>query len=280
MGEGFQGIFLVIIAVFWILEAIASSRRRGRAAQESELPPELAERESASPSPTTLPGRDVWHDAHDPRDGYTALPDRPTGRPMTAGERSGRREEMPGIRDRSSEERASEAAAGMVRRDLWEELAALARGERPSTVPAPSPRPGPEVEPGASPRPRAQPTPGMRGQAEEDAASRKREGHGLASRRRDVAPPQVRRDVVGSDAAMAARVRHTPALRLSVESRIESPGSASGSRRGQGALRALLGNNSPRELRRAVIIQEILGPPVALREREPGTGGGHPPGGG
>jgi len=280
MGEGFQGWFLVLIAVFWVLEAIASARRKRAGAQESELPPEPGERESGAPVPSTLPGRDVWHDSHDPRDDYATLPDRPTGRPMTAAERSGHREEMPGIRDRTSEERTSEAAAGMVRRDLWEELAALARGERPSTVPAPPPRPAPGVEPAAPPRPRGQPIPGMGGQAERDAASRKREGHGLASRRREVAPPQIRRDVVGSDAAMAARVRHTPAMRLSVERRIESQGSTSGRRGGRGALRALLGDNSPRELRRAVIIQEILGPPVALREREPGTGGGHPPGGG
>jgi len=278
MGEGFEGLFLVVIAVFWILEAIASSRRKRRGAQEPELPQEPSEGKAGPALPTALPGRDVWHDAHDPRDDYTSLPDRPTGRPMTAGERSGHREEMPGIRDRVPEARASESAAGMVHRDLWEELAALARGERPSTVPAPPPQPAPDIEPAAQPRARPRTVPGMGGQAEADAASRKREGHGLASRRREVAPPQIRRDVVGSDAAMAARVRHTPAMRLPEETRIESPGSRSrGAARG-GALRSILGNQSPRELRRAVVVQEILGPPVALRTHEPGTGGGHPQG--
>ena len=178
---------------------------------------------------------------------------------MTWGERHG---EAPPTVPSPVPGQAGEKAEGMIPRGLWEELAALARGERPTPadpVPVPSPV---GSEPGRAGG-------GTGRSIEEAAAARKRDGYDLPTRRREWAPAEPRRDVVGSDAAMAARVRHTPALRLSPEE-VPTVRAGSSSRKGGkgGILRSLAGGVTPRELRRAVILHEILGPPVALRGQE------------
>lgn len=261
MDDGLQGIFILLIVVFWVLEAIVSARRKRQGTQEPvkmEAPEDLSNVPAGAEGPAALPGRDVWQDGHDQRDDYRALPGRPSGRPMTYGERHG---EVPSTGGVSVPEKSQQKAAGMIPRDLWEELGALARGERAApTEPPPSPSPVGSEAGSRDVRP------GVGTEAEDADAARKRDGYALPTRRRAPAPAQPRRDVVGSDAAMAARVRHTPALRLSPE---DSPrirrGGTPGGTRPSGIVRSLAGGVTVRELRRAVILHEILGPPVALR---------------
>jgi DNA-binding transcriptional regulator YdaS (Cro superfamily) len=257
MDNGFQGIFLLLVLVFWILEGILSARRKRQGVElpgEIQPPGEVPGVPPGGVDREEIPDREVWQDGTNPREGYRTLPERPSGRPMTWGERHGEasppgQSPVPG--------QAGEKAEGMIPKGLWEELAAMARGERP-TPPEPAPAPAPvESEPRGSGA-------GQGRSIEEAAAARKRDGYDLPTRRREWAPAEPRRDVVGSDAAMAARVRHTPALRLSPE-QVPTVSSSSPAGRKGGILRSLAGGVTSRELRRAVILHEILGPPVALR---------------
>lgn len=259
MDDGFQGFFVLLVVAFWVLEAVLSARRKRQSGLplpgEVDVPGEVGEAPARAEGPQELPGREVWQDGRDHREDYRTLPQRPTGRPMTYGERHG--ESVP-----QAAAKAGEKASGMVPRDLWEELAALARGERPrapDSAPAPVP-----VEGRAG---TGDPIQGGR-TVEEVAAARRRDGYDLPTRRRETAAPETRREIVGSDAAMAARVRHTPALRLSTPAEETGTGTAGGSRKQRGILRSLAGGVTSRELRRAVILHEVLGPPVALRGSE------------
>jgi len=257
--NGFQGIVLLLVFFFWVLEAILSARRKrqgGEIPEEAKSPGEAPGLPSGGRSQEEIPDREVWQDGYNPREDYRTLPERPSGRPMTWGERHG---EVPPPVKAPVPGEAGEKAEGMIPRGLWEELAALARGERPTpaeSVPAPTPSPAEGTMAGGGGRGERTP--------EEAAAARKRDGYDLPTRRRESAPVEPRRDVVGSKAAMAARVRHTPALRLSPEE-VPTVSSSSPTGRKGGILRSLAGGVTSHELRRAVILHEILGPPVALR---------------
>lgn len=266
MGDnGFQGIFLLLVLFFWVLEAIASARRKRQGEQSpGEIPGEAPVPGEGPGLPVPeergaeYPDREVWRDGHDPREGYRSLPSRPSGRPMTWEERHG---EVSSSTSGPSQEKAE----GMIPKGLWDELAALARGERPSPV---------EPQPTPSSQERERVAAGSQGEVErspeEVAAARKRDGYDLPTRRREVPPSEPRREVVGSDAAMAARVRYTPAVRLSPEevATVGKGGAGKGGPRKGGIMEALAGGVTSHELRRAVILHEILGPPVALRGRE------------
>lgn len=258
MGDGFQGIFLLLVLFFWVLEAIASARRKRQGGEiPGELPGEVREQPAGTGEGAGLPSgaaeypdREVWRDGHDPREGYRALPQRPTGRPMSWEERHG--EAAPSTVSGES----SGKAEGMIPKGLWEELAALARGERP--VPAePLPVPGGGMEEARE---------GRRDTGKRREEASVRPGEVLQNPPPGPVPAKPPREIVASDAAMAARTRYTPAVRLSPEDaptgkRVTLEG---GSRKG-GIMQSLAGGVTSRELRRAVILHEILGPPVALR---------------
>lgn len=260
MDNGFQGIVLLLVFFFWVLEAILSARRKRQGVEipeEAQSPGDAPGVPSGGRGQEEIPDREVWQDGYNPREDYRTLPERPSGRPMTWGERHG---EVPAPVKSPVPGEAGEKAEGMIPRGLWEELAALARGERPTPA---------ESAPTSTPAPAEGTVAGGGGQGgrtlEEAAAARKRDGYDLPTRRRESAPAEPRRDVVGSEAAMAARVRHTPALRLSPEEVPTVRTSSSRRGGGSGIFQSLAGGVTTHELRRAVILHEILGPPVALR---------------
>lgn len=258
MGNGFEGLLFLALLVFWVMEAISSARKK-RQQGEGSHPSEFPEEEP-------IPDRSVGSRPVDRADERGArFPERATPRDRTAlPERGGRDTPAPRGAGRpeavSSEEELTavpegDRAAGMLPRDLWEELAALARGEvpgraRPAEVPVPlPPRPSPPVE-------------SERAREARNRAARKREGHGLESRRREqpkVAPARI---VVGSDEAMAARARerHTPAAVMAAAEVLPERREP-----GADAFRAVFGGTGPADLRRAVLLREVLGPPLSLR---------------
>ena len=143
------------------------------------------------------------------------------------------------------EGRGEESSEGMLPAEVWEEIMGLARGEdrkdaeeEPSPVssyeegaePAASPVPAPDPEPAPSPEPRT-----LR---RTEIGGGTREGESVESRRREAAP-------VPAPVAVIPR----PGRPL----------------RGSSVRRDLFGSGSPEELRKAIVLREVLGPPVAYR---------------
>jgi hypothetical protein len=130
----------------------------------------------------------------------------------------------------------------MIPADVWEEILGLARGKPP----APKPEPAPEPEPGfetwqefeAEPVPEA-----------EERSSRRHESD-LDRRRAAVARPPIQAQEVGSGRGVVTAP--VPVVRRAVDD---------GGVRGD-----LFGSGSPEELRKAIILKEVLGLPLALRE--------------
>jgi hypothetical protein len=255
MGNGFEGLLFVLLLVFWVMEAIASARKK-RQQGKGPFPGEIPDGLPPAQGPADI--RPV--DRADERG--ARFPERATPRERSVlPERGGRETPAPrgGARPEavSSEEELTavpegERAVGMLPRDLWEELAALARGEAPVRRPAEPPAP-------AVPAPRSPPETDRAREAR-NRATRKRDGHGLESRRREQPRAAPARVVVGSDEAMAARERHTPAAVMAAEEVLpERPPP------GSDAFRAVFGGTTTADLRRAVVLREVLGPPLSLR---------------
>lgn len=257
MGSGFEGLLFLALLAFWIMEAIASARKRKQAEEEGLAAGEEGPPVEVPPPPQRAETRGrERHPVPMTHGDRTPLPQRRSGatpRRHQPVEAVSSEEELTAVRD-------ADRASGMLPADLWEELAALARGEAPEAprvprappppVPVPAPRPPRETEASREARARE---------------SRKLEGHGLKSRRREPsgakAPPRV---VVGSDEAMAARVRHTPAAVMAAVLEEPSRDRPAGNR---AAFQAVFGGTTITDLRRAVLLREVLGPPLSLRER-------------
>ena len=252
MGNGLEGLFFVLVLLFWVLETVASARRKRRA--QAEFPDENESGETGSGEVVMRPLPE--------RSAPLPAPTRsgsPTRVPLP--ERTGRYERSPipappPVRGRPGDE---ESAEGMLPRDLWEELEGMVRG------PAPLPQEVPRAPVPEAPRSRVPevPEPALeerRGSME----ARREQGHGLESRRRDGGrSTPAPRAVVGSDEAR--RSRHTPAAVMAEASApaISTPQEGG---RGRDAFRTVFGGPGRANLRRAVLLREVLGPPLALRE--------------
>jgi len=152
------------------------------------------------------------------------------------------------------------SSEGMIPADLWKEIEKLARGqgvEVPEAKPAPKPRPAPKPAPSRAPVPtrssttRAGPTP--RGKyaptpSKAPPVPRRAEGHAV----------HRAHEGFGTDPSERAPSAQD---RLDPLQRVLNPDAA--------AARKQLMARDRSSLRQAVIIQEILSPPVALRD-EPG----------
>lgn len=150
------------------------------------------------------------------------------------------------------------SSEGMIPTDVWAEILGLARGEPRQAgpgVPSPSeaaPMGGtreerPWEEPSGEERPR---------EDRPEAAMALREGP----------PPPVVRSFPtshGADAVLHQTKRGDFESRLAI-SRTPSPESKRGE--GRGVRAGLFGSGSPRELRKAIILKEVLGPALSLRE--------------
>ena len=223
-------LFLLIFFIFAVLQGIGQKRKQaGRLGQ---------------PPPTDAGEGDV---PTGDRERISPRPrERPRVEPSHRTSAQSRETDRPPIRERApapAYERpggtqqprgGATSSEGLVPKDIWEEIMGLARGEMPSPDPVPTPvpaRPSPaESRAGAVPR---------------TAGAESREG---AVPRKPSSASVVRRS--------APPVAPVPAEGASVP--------PFGTRRGVRA--GLFGDGSPQELRKAIVLKEVLGPPVALRE--------------
>lgn len=183
-----------------------------------------------SPGPRTAPPGD--------QEGVTAST--ASSRPTVASPRPGQD---------AAERRSSE---GLVPADVWAEILGLARGE--------TQRAEPEPEPEAPLPAEAAPVPWAR----EERPREERPAAAVA--RREGPPPPVVRSFPTSHGADAVLYQtktgdYESRLAVSRTSILESePGEGRGVRAG------LFGSGSPKDLRKAIILKEVLGPPLSLRE--------------
>lgn len=258
-----QLIFVGIIVLFTILEAVARKKKAGGGeAEELPPPPPTPHRRETQAPPGRLPG------APGPRsyDDDPSYDERPAGAGGARGEGD------------------SPSSEGLIPAEVWEEIAALARGEVPPSrapapqAPPPAPsRPVPTAKPLPVPAPTPSPTPRV---PRTPVPSRGRGGDPRKVGRPEPRPPAPIR---GRKAATAGPARE-PALE---EIRDEHPLLATHPGVGGTGLdrvtvseadararvrsevtevRRLLRSGSSGSLRKAVILGEVLGPPAALKE--------------
>lgn len=228
-------LFFGIIALFTILEGISrAKKKRGGGTlpvpEEWETDLEPDPREGARGLP--VPGRTVEAEGITAEgEKYVSVPDRPWATPT----------------DRGAETPPS-SSEGLIPADIWEEITAMARGEAPPRRARPMPTPAPPPVP-----PRERPAP--------------------AQRRERLAPPRPPRPApVPRPAPTAAphRLHAThPTLGRPVHerlTRLDTP--ADHWVRVDPDVAAARGmvRGGPSALRRAIILSEVLGPPVSMRE--------------
>ena len=213
-------IFFGLIIFFSILDGIVRKKRQGGAAELPELP-DSAEWNDPAPRPR---GEVSTYDADPSYDDVWKA-------------------EMPGGGGRRYQADEPAAADGpRVPSDIWEEIAALARGES-----------------------RAPPPAGV-----DDMASAPREGvggSGLPARRPPASP--IRRSEVGTGGDLTEHAIHRAHAGYGTDPSSRRPSlpattDARESRDVRAVKDMLAGGRS--QLRRAVILQETLGPPVSLRD--------------
>jgi hypothetical protein len=230
-----QLILVAVIVVFSILEAAARRQKRrqgGAGAGSPPLPEEWAEEPESRREPQPASSYESYD--HDPS--FDDAVEEPFQRRIEGDASPGRQ---------AGEERtpAPRSSEDLIPRDIWEEIAALARGERPTGS---RPPPAPRKEP-ASPAP---------------PPSR--------IHRVPQEPRGSARHPVPARASHPVHDTH-PELGRPVSERLTSPARrTAGSRPGKDvqAVRRLLAGGGT-SLRQAVILQDILGPPASQR-RDPG----------
>ncbi len=237
----------LIVLIFIVVSLLEGIGRRKKAGQQGKPRP--------GPTRAEAPGRVPGAGQARPRPA-------PAPAPAEAGKR----------RDAASSE-------GLIPAEVWEEILGLARGtppQAPAPVPAPAPVEGSQRRDEAAGLRRRNETledlPEFEarsletvpeGPKERPILPDERPAPGGPGRRPTPAPtPQRAKPVPIQVGAYPARVFER---RLSsFEGEIGDPGSAPAGHLG---LRAeLFGSGSPEELRKAVILKEVLGPPLALRE--------------
>lgn len=258
-----QLIFVGIILLFAVLEAVARKNKQRQG--QGEGVPEAPDREPevALPRPRPAPTRGTVPRSHDedPSFDEAAKGDEGRMRPEPAAERAAPLGQEDAITRTSSE--------GLIPAELWEEIQVLARGGQPQELERP--KPVPAQKPAPARRPKAPGRPPAPAPAHRKTAPASRTGTLAPSR------PAVRKPVQtpshGPEAP--ATVEGTPdhpvhlshaAFGTPVVSRAGSPeGVVRRSAAGPESVRKLLVGGRA-SLRQAMILQDVLGPPVSLRD--------------
>lgn len=255
-----QLIFVGIILLFSILEAVARKKKEG-AEGGGDVP---------APPPPRVP--EPRRPARAPAPGPVAYDQDPTfDEEVTSAEGSRRRE-------------ATASSEGLIPGDVWEEIAALARGgvppsakPGPATVPKPAPRPAPSSRPAPAPyqgrtgqeahlpRPpqRKAPVPA----APLPSRPAPRAPVGISGRKAPATPPPLPAAAEEIRPAHALHETHV-GLGQPVGTRLTSfagDGRARGLSPDVAAARKLL-SGGPATLRQAVILTEVLGPPASMKD--------------
>lgn len=232
-------IWLIILAIA-VLQGIGSKKKRGKPGQQIPGPPPTR-RVPPRPAGETVPGAE---------EGEEVSPRRGVASASTA--------QTPGPQDSSE---------GMIPTDIWEEILGMARGKPPRAEPkGPSPAEVDQVpESGGRPVPEeeapreipSRPRTGVREPREERPSE--------AVARREVRPSPSPRPVPASHTADAALHVSDPSdFRSRLGLSATAPGLEGASQR---RLREeLFGGTSPKELRKAIVLKEVLGAPLALRD--------------
>lgn len=264
-----QLIFIGIIVLFSVLEAIGRKQkeRQGEMGEEIPLPP--------PPRPRRAERQPV------PRSESA-----PEGSVPRSYDEDAAFDEAPSFDEKAlpaggAEKGPPTSSEGLIPADVWDEIQRMARGE---PLPEPAPRPAPRREtpkPQPVPRGTEAPTPfpaegkkpGPRDRRPQRAPRAKLPTRteprppapirGRAAEKASPAPPlaleEVRPDRAGHarHAELGTAVSGLPSGSLEVEGR----------RSGEGArLRKLLSGAGARDLRQAIVLSEVLGPPAALRD--------------
>lgn len=229
--EGFSGLFIVLLFIaFTVLEGIGRKRRGQQKGEPGEAQVPRPREQPPSPRQSRIPTESASSQGGPPRTDPGTMTRVP--RPQRA----------PGAGPRE-QGRSSE---GLIPKDIWEEILGLARGEPP--------KPGSgQTGPDRPPRPP------------------RREGETLEEippfEARSLEPLEVEEHRPSS--ALRVREATTAAPEKVAAPTVARMGRQPPRRRAQGGRRLkgdLLGNGSPEELRKAIILTEVLGPPLALRE--------------
>lgn len=254
-----QLIFVGVIVLFSILEAIGRKKKmeHGGEGEVGEVPPPPpTSRRREMPAPVGPPGGPAGPASYDDDASYD--------------EKAG----------------AGRSSEGLIPADIWEEIAALARGEvPPSRAPEPSsprmPPPAPTPAPAPAPRPAPAPPSGTGPRTPQPRTpSKARPGEGRRSARpapTAPAPIRGRRAVTPGPTPEPAleelREAHPlhathPGMGEPVRDRLTAPAEASRDRvqAEVAEVRRLLRSGSTASLRKAVILSEVLGPPPGLRD--------------
>ena len=251
-----QLIFVGIILLFSMLEAVARKKR-----DETPVPPP----EEAEPRPQAR--------VPQPR------------APQAPGPRTPSYDEDPSFDDAvgaGSRPKAPTSSEGLIPADVWDEIQRMARGEAPGTRTQPPARPAPPPAPRPTPRSTPRPTPAPP------------TGAGRTARRAPQPPPQSapepRRAATAQPTPTPLVVKRAtvPAAAAAEESREDHPVHGAHARYGtpvQDRLTGFAGEGKGARpagaegaalrrtlraggagLRQAILLQEVLGPPVALRD--------------
>jgi hypothetical protein len=151
---------------------------------------------------------------------------------------------------------AGGSSEGIIPADVWEEILGLARGKTPAGKPEPAYEPDPASLPEPvyepDPAPAFEPEPAVEVESvpEADVRSRRRREEDRDRRRQGVVKQPIAAREVGSGRGVAA-ASPAPSVRKSVE--------------GGGVREDLFGGGSLEELRKAIVLKEVLGPPLSLR---------------
>ncbi len=155
------------------------------------------------------------------------------------------------------------SSEGMIPSEIWEEILGLAQGKPPRSEPDAVPR----EDEGLIPVPTDET--GGAGSPTEQEAWQERPGEtrpaAVAPQRGTRAPPSERAFPAshGAEAALHKTKPSDVGSRLAVSA---SPDPTTGAGEGRSRAAGLFGGGSPEELRKAIILKEVLGQPLALRE--------------
>lgn len=238
-----QLIFFALIIIFSIIESAARSRKRKAGGPLPEVPPEWERDQTGQrrrPPTAEMPSYDA-----DP-----SFDDRPSFDDVATSETATRE------RTRSSE--------SMIPADIWEELAGLAKeSQRPAETPKPAPPPKRAPPPPPRPAPPVRPAPSMKPMP---APAPKPRAPITAQKRATILAPEpapegtaghmvhLSHAAYGTDPSTRARSAQDGldplAGRLSPDAQ---------------AVRRQLRGQGVHALRQAIILQEVLGPPVGSR---------------
>jgi cell division protein FtsN len=234
-------LFLLIFFIFAVLQGIGQKRRQ--AERQGQLPPTgegegdapTGDRERISPRPRERPRVEPSQ--------RTPTRSRETDRPPLRERAPAPAYERPGGTQQPRE--GATSSEGLVPKDIWEEIMGLARGELET------PKPPRQPEPSRTPPPPKEP-------AWEEVAPR-RVATPAPSPRPSAAAPTTKPPA----AAAASTPKRPPRRPLSP---VFEEGAVSVPRERSRVREELFGDGSPEELRRAIVLREVLGPPLAFRE--------------